>query len=189
MNAGRPYVILDRDGTLIEERHYLSDPVGVVLLPRALEGLRALVAMGYGWVVVTNQAGIGRGYFSRADLERVNDRLRALLRAGGVDWAGLYYCPHAPEAGCDCRKPRPGLIRQAARELGFDPRRGVVVGDKACDIELGRAVGARTILVRTGYGAGLADDAAELGRITPDGVVADLLEAADWIRRSDAKNG
>ena len=71
----------------------------MVLLPRALEGLRALVAMGYGWVVVTNQAGIGRGYFSRADLERVNDRLRALLRAGGVDWAGLYYCPHAPEAG------------------------------------------------------------------------------------------
>jgi D-glycero-D-manno-heptose 1,7-bisphosphate phosphatase len=182
MSASRRYVILDRDGTLIEERNYLSDPAGVVLLPRALEGLRAFGVMGFSLVVVTNQAGIGRGYFTEADLHRVNDRLRALLREGGVDWDGLYYCPHAPNAGCECRKPKPGMALQAARELGFDPRQAVVIGDKACDVELGDAIGAQTILVRTGYGAELAADSDELARLHPDAVVADLAEAAAWVR-------
>ena len=182
MNAIRRYVILDRDGTIIEERNYLSDPAGVVLLPGALEGLKAFVAMGFGLVVVTNQAGIGRGYFTLADLLRVNDRLRALLRAGGVDWDEIYYCPHAPDAGCDCRKPKPGLALRAAYELGFDPRQAVVIGDKRCDLELGRALGAQTILVRTGYGTGLAMDSALLDQVRPDAIVADLVEAAEWVR-------
>lgn len=182
MSAIRRYVILDRDGTLIEERNYLSDPAGVVLLPQALEGLRAFGEMGFGLVVVTNQAGIGRGYFSATDLQRVNDRLRALLRAGGVDWDEIYHCPHAPDAGCECRKPKPGLALRAARELGFDLRQAVVIGDKACDLELGHAINARTILVRTGYGAELAADSSELARLHPDAVVADLSEAAAWVQ-------
>ena len=145
-------VLLDRDGTLIEERHYLASPEGVVLLPGAARALAVGRALGWRFLLITNQAGIGRGYFDAHALTAVHDRLQALLAAEGARLDGIYYCPHHPDDGCACRKPAPGLVWQAVRDWDFDPTRAVMVGDKPCDLLLGRAVGAHTCLVRTGYG-------------------------------------
>src|SRR5208337_2615106 len=147
------FVVLDRDGTIIVERRYLTAPEQVELLPGAAEGLRAMRALGLGLVVVTNQSAVGRGYFDRNRLDEIHARLRELLATEGVTLDGVYVCPHRPEDGCLCRKPLPALLEQAARELGFDCRDCFVVGDKPCDIEMGQAAGATTLLVRTGYGA------------------------------------
>lgn len=168
------FVLLDRDGTLNVERHYLSDPALVELLPGAAEGLAEMRRLGLGLLIVTNQSGLARGFLDQSSLDRIHDRLSELLRLSGVELDGIYVCPHLPEAACDCRKPRPGLIEIAARELAFDPRAAFVVGDKACDIDLGRAVGATTLLVRTGYGAQAATDAS----VRPHYVVDDLRHAA-----------
>lgn len=149
----RPFLVLDRDGTIIVEKNYLSDPAEVELLPGAAQGLSRIQAMGYGLVIVTNQSGIGRGYFTRECLQDIHDRLLSLLAEHHVRIDGIYVCPHTPEENCSCRKPKPALLWQAAQELAFSPTACMVVGDKPCDIELGRAVGAKTVLVRTGYGA------------------------------------
>jgi D-glycero-D-manno-heptose 1,7-bisphosphate phosphatase len=170
----RRFVVLDRDGTLVEERHYLSDPEDLVLLPGAARALRSLARAGLGLVVVTNQSAVGRGYFDRARLEEIHGRLKELLAAEGASLDGIYSCPHVPEERCACRKPETGLLETAAREHGFEVAESFVVGDQACDVELGRRVGARTILVRTGYGA----EVARAGGPLPDYVAADLTEAA-----------
>jgi D-glycero-D-manno-heptose 1,7-bisphosphate phosphatase len=146
------YIALDRDGTIIEERCYLHDPGAVELVPGALEALLRLRTTGARLLLITNQAGVGRGYYSMEDVDAVHARLQELLRAGGVTFDGVYVCPHAPGEGCLCRKPAPGMLEAAQREYGLDLARGVVVGDKACDIDLARNVGAVPILVRTGHG-------------------------------------
>lgn len=171
----RRFVLLDRDGTLIEDRGYLSDPVGVALLPGVAAGLRALTAAGLGLAVVSNQSGVARGYYTEADVAAVNARLAGLLRSEGVTVNGFYHCPHGPDAGCACRKPAPGMAFKAARELGFDPVRAFVVGDKSADIGLGRAIGATTVLVLTGEGP------KQLAVCAPDYVARDLTDAAYWI--------
>jgi D-glycero-D-manno-heptose 1,7-bisphosphate phosphatase len=173
----RRFVLLDRDGTINVEREYLARADEVELLPNALAGLSRLRRLGLGLAVVTNQSGLGRGYFDRAALDAIHQRLADLLAIGGVALDGVYVCPHVPEDGCPCRKPEPGLARRAAVELGIDLARAFVIGDKPCDIELGRRVGATTILVRTGYGARVE----ARGEARPDFVVADLLEAAEVI--------
>lgn len=145
-------LLLDRDGTVIQDKHYLCDPNQVAFEVGAVDGLRALAAQGWRFVLVTNQSGVGRGYFSLEQVAAVHRRLRAMLEDAGIVLSGIYVCPHAPEAGCRCRKPAPGLVEQAARELGFDPRQAVVVGDKLADVALAQAVGARPVLVRTGQG-------------------------------------
>jgi D-glycero-D-manno-heptose 1,7-bisphosphate phosphatase len=172
------FVVLDRDGTLIYERHYLSEVAQVELLPGAIEGLQRFVAMGWQLVVVTNQSGIGRGYFDTDRLGQIHQRLRSLLADGGIALAGIYHCPHQPEDGCDCRKPAPGMLHQAAQNLDFDLSKCIVIGDKPCDIELGQAVGATTVLVRTGYGA----EVAAQGSAQPDYVVQNLSDAAETLR-------
>jgi phosphoheptose isomerase len=174
MSATRPVVVLDRDGTLNVEVHYLSQPDQVELLPGVADGLRALRSAGCRLVVVTNQSAIGRGFFDEARLAAIHDRLRALLAAQGIVLDGIYHCPHRPDEGCACRKPGPLLVERAAADLGFDPAEAFVVGDKPSDIDLGRGVGATTLLVRTGYGA--AHEAA--GDAVADFVVDDLLGAA-----------
>jgi histidinol-phosphate phosphatase family protein len=174
-----PYAFLDRDGTVIVEKNYLADPNGVELLPGAVVGMRLLVDLGYRLAMVTNQAGVGRGFFDEATVRAVNQRLVDLLAAEGLAFDGIYYCPHSPDAGCDCRKPAPGMIRQAQRELAVDMARSVMIGDRSSDIGLGKAVGLRTILVQTGYGL-------EHGEIAgADVVVADLLAAAKWLAGTD----
>lgn len=175
--AARRYVLLDRDGTVNIDRHYIADPELVELFPGVGAALRELSGNGFGLAVVTNQSGIARGKITPDQLEQVHARLGAVLAAEGVTLDGIYVCPHGPNDGCDCRKPLPGLIVRAARELGFDPAESFVIGDKGIDIDLGRNVGATTILVRTGYGAETERD-----RLAePDQTVDDLPAAARWI--------
>jgi phosphoheptose isomerase len=174
---GTPVVVLDRDGTLNVEVNYLSHPDQVDLLPGVAEGLRRLRAAGCRLIVVTNQSAIGRGFFDEVRLGEIHDRLRSLLADHDVTLDAIYHCPHRPDDACRCRKPGTELLERAAADLGFDPSRAFVVGDKPCDIELGRAVGARTLLVRTGYG--LAHESA--GDAVADHVVDDLSAAADII--------
>lgn len=148
----KPAILLDRDGTLIEERHYLSDPSRIAIFPGAIEALSQLSRAGYALVIVTNQSGIGRGLFTEDQLEIVHRHLEELLAAGGVRLDGIYHCPHAPDQACDCRKPLPGLVRSACADLDLDPARSWVIGDKPADVALAMNTGARPILVLTGYG-------------------------------------
>jgi D-glycero-D-manno-heptose 1,7-bisphosphate phosphatase len=173
----RQFVVLDRDGTIIVERHYLSDPRQIELLPGAVKGLRQMLAMGLGLVVVTNQSGVERGLFDEAHLDLIHGRLCGLLETKGIHLERIYFCPHRPENDCSCRKPKPGLIERAARELDFDLQTSFVIGDKPADIEMGRKVRATTVLVRTGYGADFVGNSA----VIPDYVANDLSGAAQII--------
>jgi D-glycero-D-manno-heptose 1,7-bisphosphate phosphatase len=172
------FVILDRDGTINEEIDHLDRPDQVALIPGATAALRHLRSAGLGLVVLTNQANVGRGVLSPDRLDEIHTRLTALLSDEEVRLDGLYVCPHAPEDGCDCRKPRPGLALRAATDHGFRPEEAFVVGDHAADMGLGRAIGAITILVRTGHGE---DELATGAGAQADHVVADLPEAAGVI--------
>nr|WP_321514586.1 D-glycero-beta-D-manno-heptose 1,7-bisphosphate 7-phosphatase [uncultured Pseudodesulfovibrio sp.] len=170
-------VLLDRDGTIIIDKHYLHDPDGVELLPGAASGLRRMQDMGYSLVVLTNQSGVGRGYYSETSVRACNDRMAELLARHGVVLDGVFFCPHAPEAECTCRKPKTGLMEQAIESLGFDPAESFMIGDKQADMGVGKASGATTILVRTGKGA----EHEERCRDLADHVVDDLQDAADVI--------
>lgn len=174
----RRFVLLDRDGTINEEIGYVLRPDELKLLSGAAEAIRDLRALGLGVVVVTNQSPVGRGWITEAELAAIHERLRELLREAGTDVDRIEHCPHLPEDGCGCRKPGTGMIERAAAALGFDPARAFVVGDHTGDMALGRALGARTILVRTGHGEDELEDARDLA----DRVVADLVGAAAAIR-------
>jgi len=175
----RRFVLLDRDGTIIVDKQYLADPEGVELLDGAVEGLARLAGLGLGLAVVTNQSAIGRGRLDERGLERIHLTMLRLLNEHGVGLDGVYWCPHIPEDDCACRKPRTGLVDRAVAELDFDPARAFVVGDKRSDIDLGRALGATTLLVRTGEGARTENELAS----RPDHVVDDLSGAAAVIER------
>ena len=178
MSGPRPAVFLDRDGTLIEEAHYLADPDRVSLMPGAAAALQSLRGAGYVLVLVTNQSGIARGLYSAADYHAVAERLVEVLREEGVAMEGTYYCMHHPDYSgpCDCRKPATGMYERAARELGLDPAASWYVGDKVTDVLPAASLGGKGILVRTGYGRDHEDH-------LPHGVVAvdDLGEAASLI--------
>lgn len=174
--TARRFVLLDRDGTLIAERNYLARVEDVELLPGTAQGLRLLHQASLGLAVLTNQSGLGRGYFDWAALNAVHAHLTQLLASEGVTLDGIYICPHTPDDDCDCRKPQPGLALHAAAELHFDPAASIVIGDKPCDIELGRRLGAVTFLVRTGYGA-----IWEREGLQADHIVDDMLAAAHII--------
>jgi len=145
--TGQAAVFLDRDGTLIEDTGYLRNPDDVHLLPGVAEALRELEEQGFLLVVVTNQSGIGRGLLSTADAEAVNGRFLTCLGQQGARVHGVYVCPHAPTAQCGCRKPAPGMLFQAAGELGINLERSFIVVDKPCDVEAGQRAGCRTILL------------------------------------------
>ncbi|MGH7407888.1 MAG: lipopolysaccharide heptosyltransferase II, partial [Candidatus Methylomirabilales bacterium] len=186
--GSRPAVILDRDGTINEEVGYIGSPDQLRLIPGAAAALRRLQAAGFCLVIVTNQAGVARGYFDETALQRVNAHLLALLAAEGVRAAGLYYCPHHPTEGhapyrqvCQCRKPGDGMIRRAAEEHGLDLARSFVIGDHLSDVLLGRGVGARSVLLLTGHGREEAAKVAGTPGAVPDRIAADLEEAAAWV--------
>ena len=164
------------------ERHYLSDPQEVELIPNVAAGLRQLAKTGLGLVVITNQSGVGRGLFDMARLRLIHQRMGDLLNAEGVHLNGIYVCPHTPEDHCRCRKPRTRLLAVAARELDFDARVSFVIGDKLCDIEMGRRAGATTFLVRTGHGAHAGPETLRAA----DYVVNDLAQAPHLIERLPA---
>ncbi len=165
----RTALFVDRDGTIIEERNHLSQPDGVALLPGVAAALRTARAQGHPVVVVSNQAGVGRGLFPERRVHEVMARLRALLRAEGVELDAVRHCPHAPDAGCDCRKPGTRLLREAAEDLRLWLPGSVMVGDKWIDVAAGHAASAAGVLVLSGHGA------AESTLAAPDGVPADLV--------------
>ena len=140
-------VLLDRDGTLVEDVPYNGDPALVRPVPGALQALQRLRAAGLPLAVVSNQSGVGRGLISRAQVDAVNARVEELLGPLGP-WA---VCPHAPHDRCPCRKPQPGLVLEAAERLGVDPRRCAVIGDIGADVEAAQAAGAHAVLVPTPY--------------------------------------
>lgn len=153
-------IFLDRDGTLNVDVGYLHQLKDLELFPYAVDALRLLKRAGYELVIVTNQSGMARGMIAPGFVEKCHEEMRRRLQAGGVDLDALYYCPHHPDGSvaglnvdCRCRKPAPGMIEDAVRDRGIDPKASWVIGDKWLDVNLGRNAGARSILVRTGWGA------------------------------------
>jgi len=177
--ASRRFVLLDRDGTINDEVGHLSHADDLRLIGGSADAIRRLRALGLGVVVVTNQANVGRGLLSAIDLEHIHARLLAMLATEGAEVDAILHCPHRPEDGCDCRKPAPGMVVEAATRFGFDPTEAFAVGDHAGDVGMGRAVGATTFLVLTGHGAE-ERERAERGGLA-DHVVPDLATAADII--------
>lgn len=177
MSGLRPAAFVDRDGTINVERNYLRSPAELELIPGAAAGLKDLQARGFALVVLTNQSGVARRYFTLDAVAAVHARLAEMLAAEGVILDAVYLCPHGPADACDCRKPLPGMALRAAADLGLDLARSVMIGDKGVDLGLGRAIGARTILVRTGHGLAEEPVAAKLA----DFVADDLAAAANWV--------
>ena len=157
-------VFLDRDGVMIEQVAYLSRPDQVALIPGAAEALRLIHRHGDLAVVISNQSGVGRGYFSAADVDAVHDRIQQLLAEQGESVDAYYYCPHAPNEACSCRKPSPEMILRAAERFGIDVGSSLMLGDKLSDLKCGVNAGcAKSVLVLTGYGAEEAPKAREAG--------------------------
>jgi D-glycero-D-manno-heptose 1,7-bisphosphate phosphatase len=178
-------VFLDRDGTIIEERNYLHRPEDVAVLPGATEALRRLADASFRLILVTNQSGVGRGYFTLADVERVNTHLDSLFAPHGICFAKTYVAPEAPDQPSRGRKPSPQFLFDARDEFGLDLAECYMIGDKLIDLECGwNAAVKKALLVRTGYGAEAERKfGGQLGRAV---VVDDLPAAADWILRASA---
>lgn len=174
----RPFVFVDRDGTLVEDRGYVFRIEDYAPLPRAAEGLCLLQEAGYGLAIVTNQSGIGRGYYTRVDFDRFQAHLLADLAARGVRIEATFHCPHLPDADCACRKPRTGMLERARAELAADLRASWVIGDQLSDVELAANAGCRAVYVRSDAREVIA---AELQVAADLPVAADLVEAAHAI--------
>jgi D-glycero-D-manno-heptose 1,7-bisphosphate phosphatase len=185
----RAAVFLDRDGTLIEEVGFVDRLDLVVPFPWTGDAIRLLNRAGLVAVVVTNQSGIARGLFDAAWVDGVHRVLDERLAAGRARMDAYYVCPHHPDGAvpeyrqvCRCRKPSPGLLEQACRDLDLDPARSFMVGDMWRDVQSGAAVGARTILVRTGHGARVAEHPP--AGVRADAILSNLMEAVGWILRT-----
>jgi D-glycero-D-manno-heptose 1,7-bisphosphate phosphatase len=184
----RPAIFIDRDGTLSHEVGYVNHVSRFRPFAYAVDAVRLVNRSPFAVVLVTNQAGVARGYFPESLIEEVHASLRETLAAGGATLDGIYYCPHHPSAGeppyrrdCDCRKPRPGLLHRAAAELDLDLTRSYVVGDRHGDLQLAWKVGARAVLVKSGYGLGELTYHAPSWSRQPDLVAENLLEAVSLI--------
>lgn len=181
----RPAVFIDRDGTISEEVGYVNHPSRYRVFPYAAEALKLLREAGWLAVLVTNQAGVARGYFAEEMIGIVHHLLtEELARSGGARLDAIYYCPHHPSVGappyrfdCDCRKPKPGLIRRAAEELNIDLTQSWMVGDRYSDTELARNAGVRSVFVLSGYGRGEWEHQRATWKHQPDMIAEDLLEA------------
>jgi D-glycero-D-manno-heptose 1,7-bisphosphate phosphatase len=189
----RPAVFLDRDGTLVEERGYLDRLEQLTLFPWTPDAIRLLNRAGFAVVVITNQAAIGRGIIDVPFLSEVHAALDARLAAGGARVDRYYFCPHHPEAAlqeyrqtCRCRKPAPGMIEQACRELDLDPARSVMVGDRWLDVMSGQAAGTRGVLLRTGHGG--HEEAQAPDGVRADAILNNLMEATGWILRTCSRS-
>jgi D-glycero-D-manno-heptose 1,7-bisphosphate phosphatase len=181
-----PAVFLDRDGTMIEDIGHLHHVEDVVFFPWTVDAIRALNRAGFLVVVASNQSAVARGLLTEETLAEIHASMTSTLEAGCAAIAAYYYCPHHPDGSvqpyatvCDCRKPAPGLVHRAARELGVDLSRSFMVGDKWGDVGLARAAGMRAVLVRTGTGA--REEASPPPGLTADAIVDNLAAAASWI--------
>jgi D-glycero-D-manno-heptose 1,7-bisphosphate phosphatase len=188
----KPAVFLDRDGTMIHDVGYLRRPADVRWFASTIDAVRVLNRAGFLVCVTTNQSGIGRGHYTEADLAEIHAEMSRVLDDGGARIDGWFYCPHHPDAEvpeyravCECRKPSPGMIKQATARFPIDLARSFVIGDKLLDLGLAQAVGARGILVATGYGSELLR--AYDGRVPHAAfAAANLMEAASWAIREQA---
>ena len=188
-------IFLDRDGTLNVEVNYLHRKEDLVLLPGVPEALKAFKDQGYKLVVITNQAGVARGYYTEEDVKELHRYMNELLAGQGAGIDASYYCPPHPEHGigkykipCHCRKPETGMFEMAEQDFEVDKASSWMIGDKLIDIEAGRNYGVRTVLVGTGYGAGVHDEQKKKGDFPYDLYADDLLEAYDEINRETAGN-
>ncbi len=184
----RPAVFLDRDGTINEQMGYINHISRFYLLPGVPEAIRRLNEAGIPVVVVTNQSGLARGYFPAELLTAVHEKMVTLLAEHGAHVDGIYICPHHPEAkreeyrlNCDCRKPKTGLLVQAANDLGLDLTRSFVVGDRWSDLKTAANCGATPVLVLTGYGSGDALYIGPTQAVQPAMIGVDLAAAVQWI--------
>lgn len=188
----RPAVFLDRDGTINEQRGYINHISRFVLLPRTTEAVRLLNEHGFLAIIVTNQSGVARGYFPIELVNEVHEHLKELLRKEGAYVDGIFFCPHyhRGEVGeytieCNCRKPRPGLIEKARKNLDIDMAGSYLIGDRVSDIELAKRCNLKGVLVKTGYGKGDLEYVFPNSRAKPLHVAKDLLAAVRWIIRDD----
>jgi D-glycero-D-manno-heptose 1,7-bisphosphate phosphatase len=183
---GQRAVFIDRDGTLIEEAGYLNRLDRLTFFPFTVDAVRQLNRGGFTVLVITNQSGIARGIVSEDFVAAAHRYISERLEAGGAHADGFYYCPHHPDGivealrvACDCRKPKPGLLRRAAEDLDLDLSRSFTIGDRWQDVEAGLAAGTRNVLVRTGYGRSEEQDKPPIQ--SADAIVDDLAAAAGWI--------
>lgn len=193
MTKRKPAVFLDRDGTINEQMGYINHICRFQLLPGAAQAIKKLNDAHIPVVVVSNQSGLARGYFPEELLVAMHEKMHKLLAEEGAVVDAIYYCPHHPEAkearfreACDCRKPKPGLILQASEELGLDPEKSFVVGDRWSDIKTAANCGATSILVRTGYGRGDEQYIGPQQKIQPDFKADDLSGAVEWILKQSS---
>ena len=170
-------IFLDRDGVLVEDMGYHHKIKDFKLIPNAAEGLKLLKK--YKLIIVTNQSGIGRGFYTMKDFENFNNHLIRELKKNNINIEKTYVCPHKPEDSCECRKPKTKLIKDAEKKFGIDLKKSFAVGDKKSDIEMGKNAGCRTILVLSGNGIKTKNE------INADFVAKDLLDAAMWILKNE----
>ena len=188
---GRRAVFFDRDGTLNEEVGHLSDPHQFLVYPFAARAVRMVNEAGLLAIVVTNQSGVGRGFFAESLVRRVHRQLTRRIAAGGGRLDAIFYCPHHPEASveryrvvCACRKPAPGLVEAAAKQFGIELSKSFVVGDRFVDIRLAHRVSARSVLVLTGVGRAELEEEQSNGTEQPDHIAENVYEAVRWIVRN-----
>jgi histidinol-phosphate phosphatase family protein len=167
-------VFIDRDGTMARDVTYCSRPEDFDLFPTTARAVKLLRDYGFKVIVVTNQSGVARGYFSEEMLAGIHRKMEKELAAEGALLDGIYYCPHHPDGGCSCRKPKPGMALRAAADHDIDLERSFVVGDLPADVELGRAVHCRTVLISD-------KENVEKGPGSPDYIASDLYQAARWV--------
>jgi D-glycero-D-manno-heptose 1,7-bisphosphate phosphatase len=182
----RPAVFVDRDGTLIEDVDYLSDLNQVVLFPWTVDALRLLARAGFLTVVITNQSAVARGIVTEDFVRQTHEYLNARLASGGARVDAFYFCPHHPEATveryrarCRCRKPEPGMVEDAARDLSIDLSASWVVGDRWIDVATGNAAGVRALLVKSGHAARMQETSSP--GVRADAILNNLMEAVGWM--------
>jgi len=176
-------VFVDRDGTICFDRHYLSDPDGLELIPTVAEGIKRLNDAGIPVIVVTNQSGVGRGLFDEDQLEVIHDRMEEVLDEHGARVDDIYYCPHKPDSGCDCRKPAPGMLLEASDEHGIDLKQSFVIGDRMMDVEMAHAVGAKAVLVPEPGDQYDIEKESQASPEDPDYRTDSFMNAVEWILR------
>ncbi|KPJ69609.1 hypothetical protein AMJ44_03125 [candidate division WOR-1 bacterium DG_54_3] len=177
-------VFLDRDGTIVEDVGYMNTPEQIKFIPGAIEAIKMLNEGGYKVVIISNQAGVARGLITEDMLQTIDKTLHKWILHGGAHLDGIYYCPHHPEHGvypykqvCECRKPHPGLIKRAHRDLNINLSQSYMIGDKASDVQAGKNAGTKTVFVTSGRGK----EEKEKLKIKPDHVADNLLEAVKWV--------
>ncbi len=168
-------IFLDRDGTMAIDVSYCSRPEDFELFPNTARAIKLLNEHDYKVIVITNQSGVARGYFTEDTLGRIHQKMLKKLAEEGARIDGIYYCPHHPSDNCECRKPKPKMVMQAVSEHDIDLKQSFMVGDKPLDIQLGKNVGCRTVLIPANTGE------TEVAPGSPDYTASDLLQAALWI--------